>query len=208
MKITKFIGLGALSLSVSLLTAACGIFESTAEEPKDAFWVDVDAKKAQENTAVPTGNGGASDLHSVPPEGPGEFTETSELFGEGYVDGVGPRVPGVNFETVYFAFDDNTIQPAEYPKIYHIADYLLAHPDTGVVIEGNCDNRGSEEYNRALGEKRALAAKFILLDRGIAENRIKVISYGEERPAIIGENESAWSQNRRDDFVPVYLLNR
>ena len=74
-----------------------------------------------------------------------------------------------------------------------------------MVIEGHCDSRGSDEYNRALGERRALAAKEYLLGKGVAESRIRTISYGEERPAVQGDDEESRSKNRRDEFVAVTL---
>ena len=72
-----------------------------------------------------------------------------------------------------------------------------------VVIEGHCDERGSDEYNLALGESRALAAKNYLVSLGINENRLSVISYGEEKPAVMGSDEEAWAQNRRAEFKAV-----
>ena len=73
------------------------------------------------------------------------------------------------------------------------------------MIEGNCDSRGSDEYNRALGERRALAAKEYLVQHGIAESRIRTISYGEERPAVQGDDEASRAKNRRDEFVALTL---
>jgi peptidoglycan-associated lipoprotein len=77
---------------------------------------------------------------------------------------------------------------------------LNANPDTRIRIAGNTDERGSDEYNLALGQRRAAQAKRYLTQRGIADSRIDIISYGEERPAADGHDESAWSQNRRDEF--------
>ena len=85
-------------------------------------------------------------------------------------------------------------------------DFGLANQILGLVIEGHCDQRGTDEYNRALGERRALAASEMLIDvYGIEQNRIKTVSYGEERPAVTGTGDAVWSKNRRDEFVPVYL---
>ena len=76
------------------------------------------------------------------------------------------------------------------------------------MVEGYCDERGTEEYNRALGERRAVAASDMLIDiYGIEANRVKTVSYGEEGPAVSGTGESVWSKNRRDEFIPVYLKN-
>ena len=136
--------------------------------------------------------------------GPGAFGE--DLSQAPYIDGFGARIEGVEFAPLYFPYDQNTISSQEESKVAAVAQYLLGHSEAGVVIEGYCDERGTEEYNRALGERRALAASAILIDiYGIEASRIKTISYGEERPAVTGTGDAVWSKNRRDEFVPVYL---
>ncbi len=85
-----------------------------------------------------------------------------------------------------------------------IAEFMKKHPKVQVIIEGNCDQRGSEEYNLALGWKRANAAKKYLVSKGISPDRIKTISYGKDRPLNPANNEYAWAQNRRDHFVVCY----
>ena len=138
--------------------------------------------------------------------GPGAFGE--DLSKTPYIDGFGARIEGVEFQPLYFPYDQNTISSSEENKIAAVAQYLLGHPEAGVVIEGYCDERGTEEYNRALGERRALAANDMLVDiYGIESSRIKTVSYGEERPAVTGTGDAVWSKNRRDEFVPVYLKN-
>ena len=137
-------------------------------------------------------------------DGPGAFGE--DLSKAPYIDGFGARIEGVEFQPVYFPYDQNTISSTEESKISTVAQYLLGHPEAGIVVEGYCDERGTEEYNRALGERRALAASEILIDvYGIEVSRIKTVSYGEERPAVTGTGDAVWAKNRRDEFVPVYL---
>lgn len=102
---------------------------------------------------------------------------------------------------VYFDFDRSAIKPNERPKIEAVAAYLRANPNKDVKVEGHCDERGTEEYNRALGERRALAVREELIRNGIAPERIETISYGEDRPAELGHNEEAWAKNRRAEFV-------
>jgi peptidoglycan-associated lipoprotein len=75
--------------------------------------------------------------------------------------------------------------------------WLKKHDEVNVVVQGYCDERGTREYNLALGERRANAVKQYLISKGVAANRISVISYGKERPAVLGNNEAAWAQNRR-----------
>jgi peptidoglycan-associated lipoprotein len=102
---------------------------------------------------------------------------------------------------VYFDFDKSAIRTGEQGKLDEVANYLRANPSHAVRIEGNCDERGTEEYNRSLGERRALAGREYLVRLGIDPTRVDTITYGEDRPAVVGHNEAAWSKNRRDEFV-------
>ena len=103
--------------------------------------------------------------------------------------------------TVYFDFDRATIKPSETGKIEEVAKYLQANPTHAVQIEGHCDERGTEQYNLSLGERRALSVREYLVTAGIQPDRIFTISYGESRPAEPGHNEAAWAKNRRGVFV-------
>ena len=104
-------------------------------------------------------------------------------------------------DTVYFDFDRATIKPSETGKIEEVAKYLQANPTHAVQIEGHCDERGTEQYNLSLGERRALSVREYLVTAGIQPDRIFTISYGESRPADPGHNEAAWAKNRRGVFV-------
>jgi peptidoglycan-associated lipoprotein len=104
-------------------------------------------------------------------------------------------------ETVYFDFDSSVLKASEKPKVSAVADYLKANSAKAVRIEGNCDERGTEEYNRSLGERRALAVREELIRLGIDPSRADTISYGKDRPADPGHDEAAWKKNRRDDFI-------
>ncbi len=104
---------------------------------------------------------------------------------------------------VYFDFDASGIKSDQDARIQVNADFLAKNPEVNIRIEGNCDPRGTNEYNMALGERRALSAKKYLTNIGIAEERMTTISYGEERPLLYGHDELSWAQNRRDDFVIV-----
>lgn len=105
------------------------------------------------------------------------------------------------FFPIYFDFDQATIRSDQFTTLEHNADFLKSNPSARVVIEGNCDERGTNEYNLALGERRALSAKAYLVEVGIEEHRIRTVSFGEERPLFLEQDEFAWAQNRRDDFV-------
>ncbi len=104
-------------------------------------------------------------------------------------------------QTVYFDFDSSVIKSGEKPKVSAVADYLKANQGKALRIEGNCDERGTEEYNRALGERRALAVREELIRLGIGPTEVDTISYGKDRPVDPGHDESAWKKNRRDDFI-------
>lgn len=102
---------------------------------------------------------------------------------------------------IYFDFDKSDLEPEAKANLQQKADWLRSNPLHSVIISGNCDERGTAEYNLALGERRAYAAKKYLVALGISGDRISTISYGEESPADPGHNEEAWAKNRRDAFT-------
>lgn len=104
-------------------------------------------------------------------------------------------------ESIHFAFDSATIRSDDKLKLDNVATYLKTHPTHDLRVEGNCDKRGTEGYNMALGERRALAAREQLVGMGIAPERIETRSYGEDRPVDPAENDAAYAKNRRDDFI-------
>jgi peptidoglycan-associated lipoprotein len=104
-------------------------------------------------------------------------------------------------DSIHFAYDSSAVRSADKSKIAEVANYLKSNPQTAVRVEGNCDERGTEEYNRSLGERRALAAREELVRLGVASDRVDTISYGEDKPADTGHTPAAWEKNRRDDFV-------
>jgi len=101
---------------------------------------------------------------------------------------------------VYFGYDSSTLSPGELSKVSAAADMLSSDLGLAIILEGHSDERGSREYNVALGERRALAVRDILLSMGISSDRIQTLSYGEEMPAVEGFDETAWSLNRRVEF--------
>jgi peptidoglycan-associated lipoprotein len=103
---------------------------------------------------------------------------------------------------IYFDFDKSFIRDDAKDVIKANAAWLKAHPKVKVSIEGNCDERGTKEYNQALGQRRAASAKKYLADMGVSSNRISLISYGKEKPVCTDSTESCWQKNRKDDFVP------
>lgn len=100
-------------------------------------------------------------------------------------------------DRVFFAFDSSAISPDSAEILNTQVKWLKKHSKVNVIVQGYCDERGTREYNLALGERRANAVKQYLISQGIAADRISTISYGKERPAVLGNNEAAWAQNRR-----------
>lgn len=116
----------------------------------------------------------------------------------------GDRAPGygdVIDGDIYFSFDSAVLSGEAQENLRRKAEWLQSHADRNVRIEGHCDERGTNEYNMALGDRRAESAKSFLTTLGIAGSRMNTVSYGEERPADSGSGESAWSKNRRAHFV-------
>jgi peptidoglycan-associated lipoprotein len=110
------------------------------------------------------------------------------------------EVEAFESEPIYFDFDRSEIKAEYRPVLEKKAAFLKARPEYTVRIEGHCDERGTAEYNVALGEKRALSVKDYLVALGVPAKRISTISYGEERPAVRGQDEAAWAKNRRAEF--------
>jgi peptidoglycan-associated lipoprotein len=112
------------------------------------------------------------------------------------------KAPGVIMqEDIYFDFDKATLTPSAQDNLLRKAEWLRENSDVTVTIEGHCDARGTNEYNLALGDRRAESAKAFLVDLGIAASRVTTISYGEERPVCTQQDEECWAKNRRDNFV-------
>ena len=106
-----------------------------------------------------------------------------------------------NTEDIHFAFDSSDLSTEAMSILKKKKDYMILHPDASVMIQGHCDERGSNEYNLALGDRRANSARNFLTDLGIDARRIETVSYGEEAPLDPGHNEAAWAANRRAHFV-------
>ncbi len=104
---------------------------------------------------------------------------------------------------IYFDFDRSNIRQDQRGRLEENGIFLENNPRLKIRIEGNCDEKGSSEYNIALGEKRALSVRNYLINLGIEPIRLETISYGEERPLLFGHSELSWAQNRRDDFVTI-----
>lgn len=129
---------------------------------------------------------------------------TTELGSDGLSsrpDGDITILTSVKYDAVLFDYDSAQVRESERTKLEAVADYLKKNAGVGVIVEGNCDERGSAEYNLALGERRALAARAYLIGLGVDGANVQTKSYGEEKPVESGHDESAWRLNRRDEFV-------
>ncbi len=105
------------------------------------------------------------------------------------------------FKDIHFDFDKSFVRDADRPTLETIAGYLKSHSDTHVLIEGNCDERGTEEYNMMLGDRRADSARKYLVDLGVPAADLRTISFGKDKPVDPRHNEEAWAKNRNDHFV-------
>ena len=161
-----------ISTFLVLFVAAC------ATKPKDS--------------ADSSGSGSSSSGSDVSAEG--TITETT---GSGIVSGSQEDLIVNVGDRVFFAYDSSDLDSDALELLQDQVAWLKQNSDVSVTIEGHCDERGTREYNLALGEKRAQAVKNYLIGLGINPDRVSTISYGKERPAVVGSNDGAWAQNRR-----------
>ena len=149
-----------------------------------------------------SGSGTGSDI-TAGQDISGNGSDTGSISGasEGKFEDLYTRCTDVDFAPVYFGFDSTVVPQGELGKIDAVVQHLTAKTDRVVVVEGNCDERGSSEYNMSLGENRAIIIRNYLVQSGITADRIQTRSYGAEKPAVDGHDESAWAKNRRGEFA-------
>lgn len=152
-------------------------------------------------TAPETGKATAGKGAAAAPTTAAPATTEKEAGVPGVTPGTQADLVATVGDRVFFDFDKSDIRADSRTKLDAWADWLKKYPQVTAVIEGHCDERGTREYNLALGERRASAAKNYLVAKGIAAGRLQTISYGKERPAVVGSNEAAWAQNRRAVLV-------
>lgn len=150
-------------------------------------------KNAQVTAAPETSNGGAA--QSNEPQKPSASSET------GPAERSAAASSGI--QPIYFDFNGSVVRNDAREVMKANAEWLKANPTVKVRIEGNCDERGTKEYNQSLGQRRASSAKKFLTDLGVSAQRITLISYGKEKPVCTESTEECWQKNRRDDFSPV-----
>lgn len=190
MKSIRFFNLLTVGLLISIAAVGCRKKPVGVENiPNQPIANVPDVPPTQPiNPAFPPNEGGTNTSFVGIPLGPGH---------QGWTKDAGALAAHV----VHFAYDSSALKTAEKSKVAVVADFLRSNPANAVEIEGHCDERGTEEYNRSLGERRALAIREELVRLGIDANRIDTVSFGEDHPANPGHDETAWSQNRRGEFI-------
>ena len=176
-----------LTISVLLLSllAACASDKPAQVEPAAAAQSDAQAaeaaKAAQEAQAAQAAQAEAAQAAAADP-----LNDANSILAK---------------RSAFFDFDKSAVKAEDKPAVQAHGQYLAAHADRKVVVEGNADERGSSEYNLALGNRRAESVKKMLIVSGAKSGQISTASFGEEKPKATGHNEAAWSQNRRADIV-------
>ena len=191
MKTTKLIFPLVLALAATLATTGC--------KHKPGYLT-----KLPGQPALVGENGNPSTLPNTPPINPDNSLGGMPLADATTFDGMLEDRAALAADTIRFAYDSSVIRSSEKPSLALVAQALSSDPSAKLLIEGNCDERGTEEYNRSLGERRALAAREALAKLGVDPMRIETRSFGKDKPVNPGHDESAWSQNRRDDFVLLH----
>jgi len=132
--------------------------------------------------------------------GSGSGMSDAELAAQKLAEQQRKAIEKIGADKIYFAFDSNELSQESRQILTEKGQLMKTTPGLSLLIEGHCDERGTEEYNMALGERRARAAYEFLVLLGVESSKMQIISYGEEYPAVKGSNEAAWSKNRRDEF--------
>lgn len=208
-RFNRTLALSALIGSILLFGAGCG--KKTVIPPSGEQGFNTGEMTGGKNINYPMAEGGYSE-ENLPLEGTlddsmamDQATGGAETasFADQQTDEY-KRLHGrssANLSPIYFDFDQAGIRPAMMEVLISNADYLKSIPGQMVIIEGNSDERGTNEYNLALGERRAINTRQYLINLGVEAERMRTLSYGEERPLFLTQNEEAYSMNRRVDFV-------
>jgi peptidoglycan-associated lipoprotein len=201
-----------LSMVLVNLLTACAYFQKPVKKDKPAAEPVVTAPAANpaaETPAVGGATGTDVNAQTLPTTEIGaatsasvaDATKSESTASTGQVDPMTDPTGGLTKRSVYFPFDVDAIQEADKETIQAHGAYLGSHADRRVRAEGNADERGSSEYNLALGQRRANNTKKALVLGGAKAGQVEAISYGEERPQAAGHDEAAWTQNRRADIT-------
>lgn len=206
MELKHFMSCALTAAVLGFVGAGCSLFSN--EVPPEDLTPVPEAIDDPGYNATGLGAGAGGQFAPGSGSGVGEWVDSTSNVGgaddQGWVlaDPSGNRL---NMPIIYFAYDSDLLVPSETANLDRIAAYMADKPTLGLLIEGHCDQRGTEEYNRALGERRANAIRAYLAGKGVPDERMKTISYGEDKPAVQGSGENVWRQNRRGVPVPMRI---
>lgn len=175
---------------LALLVSSC-LLSACSDDKKPLALTDGSHTGARVNGASTSGLNNGSGLNPQGLANAGNISADDE-----FNDPNSPQA-----KIIYFTLDSSDIQPDYVPIVKAHAQYLVANPRLRVLLQGNTDERGSREYNIALGEQRARSVANMLQAQGVSEAQLQIVSYGEEKPAAIGSDESSWEQNRRVEIA-------
>lgn len=179
MKISMVLKIGTLA-TAGLLMAACSSYSDKGTSGSHAAMSKADAQSygvgssAGYNTAASSQSGSGMQVNSL-------------------------KAP--SNQTYYFSYDSNAVHASDTRALEAQANYLAAHPNARIRLEGNTDNRGSREYNVGLGWRRDQSVEHFLMERGVSPKQIQMVSYGKEHPAVMGNTQKAWALNRRVNLI-------
>lgn len=182
----------ALFASFVLFEASCAKKQIKTEEEAGAVGVAPEERKVEK----PAGE----EMGLTEAEKRAEEERRARMREMQMTQGLENEIRAFESEPIYFDFDKSDLKPPARAVLTKKGEWLRANPQFSLRIEGHCDDRGSDAYNLALGERRAAAAEKFLKELGISADRVSIMSYGEEKPADPGHNEEAWAKNRRDEF--------
>lgn len=198
MKRSRILNLMVVALAVVLVATGCkhkGVGVTELPNRKISYTPIGKSTDSERGVSLPSGE--------TPTGTPGAIPDDISQKGSNLLNDPNHREDrsALAAETVYFDLDSATVKSSESSKVQEVAKYLQSNLSYEVMIEGHCDERGTEGYNLSLGERRALAIREALINLGASPDRVHTISYGESRPADQGNNESAWKKNRRGEFL-------
>lgn len=193
----------ATKLTYLLVIAVALTFASTGCRKRPAGITDIPGRGTRVGEQGPKG---IDTARAVPqdtgPVGRDGISPQSDKFGN--LDNFNQDRAALAAHTVHFEFDSSVVKSSEKANVDAAAAYLKASPNVGLLIEGHCDERGTEEYNRSLGERRALAIRELIVGSGVEADRVVTVSFGEDKPEATGHDEAAWAINRRGVFVVLH----
>ncbi len=188
---------GLFALALFGLVAGC-VDNTIPENYEQVPGADDDPPAFVEGTELLPGEDGVGEFAS----GASDSTIGTNPNDWDVIDKSGNRL---GMPVIYFGYDTDVLAPSEQAKLDRIAEYVLKYPAMGLIIEGHCDARGTEEYNRALGQRRADSIRTYLVGKGLEDGRMKTLSFGKDRPEVEGTGESVWSKNRRGVPIPARM---